>query len=447
MKMRLLAALFTLLLSVPALAAVAPGQLTLDTDAMRSLARLKLDERLTLPAFPAGPGLLAPVTFHRIDVYAPGARIIAVGADGERELPRSKRVHLLGYTADGQTRLAMSFDADLRSPPVISGSGGSGSFVVRTELDEGRWRMHAISDRASLPEGVQVHYGDGDDALLNPQAPSYPLQHLAGDRSPNAGLRLAVVAVDTDTTFMSERFSGNQTAATNWIADLFTAMNVMYERDLDVRLLQGTTFLRVASDPYANADTSATLAMLNEFGSYWQANYSSGSNAIPRAFALLLSGNSDSPNSASGIAWVDAYCRTNSTSGSYSVNQVFTNPGIGVSFSAFIVGHELGHNFGAAHTHCTNATTGQSPTGSNTIDRCYASEPNCYSGAVSCPTGTPEAPKGTVMSYCHVSSGANCGSNVQVFHPTHITLIRNRVAANTPSCLTEADPIFANGFD
>ena len=50
------------------------------------------------------------------------------------------------------------------------------------------------------------------------------------------------------------------------------------------------------------------------------------------------------------------------------------------------------------------------------------------------------------MSYCHVSS-AGCGQNVQIFSPTHITVIRNRVAANTPSCLTlGVDQIFANGF-
>jgi hypothetical protein len=36
---------------------------------------------------------------------------------------------------------------------------------------------------------------------------------------------------------------------------------------------------------------------------------------------------------------------------------------------------------------------------------------------------------------------------VQKFHPTHITLLRTRVAANTPTCLTLiVDLIFANGF-
>ena len=48
--------------------------------------------------------------------------------------------------------------------------------------------------------------------------------------------------------------------------------------------------------------------------------------STPRSFAMLLSGKSSSGNSASGIAWIDAYCETQSQGGSYSVNQVFTNP-------------------------------------------------------------------------------------------------------------------------
>jgi hypothetical protein len=161
---------------------------------------------------------------------------------------------------------------------------------------------------------------------------------------------------------------------------------------------------------------------------------------------MLLSGNSSSGNSASGIAWVNSYCQTSGSGGSYSINQIFTNPGIGVASTAFIVGHELGHNFGAAHTHCSNATTGSYPTSTNTIDQCNTLGNGCYAGPTSCPVSGPGAPKGTIMSYCHLSP-SSCGTNVQQFHPTHITQVRNRIAANTPSCLTLSDVLFENGFD
>ncbi|HPG95513.1 MAG TPA: hypothetical protein PLR28_13250, partial [Dokdonella sp.] len=114
------------------------------------------------------------------------------------------------------------------------------------------------------------------------------------------------------------------------------------------------------------------------------------------------------------------------------------------------VGHEVGHNFGAAHTHCSNATTGSYPTATNTIDQCSNAGSGCYAGTRSCPTSGPGAPRGSIMSYCNqltdVNGNAVCGQNVLQFHPTHVTQVRARVAANTPSCLFTSDVIFANGF-
>ncbi|MEO7935212.1 MAG: M12 family metallo-peptidase [Dokdonella sp.] len=403
---------------------------------------------VTLAEFPAGPGLLSSISFQRFEIYAPGARIIVIDEDGEHEIPRSERVHLRGYSADGNTRVGISFDPDASSPPYGSGSGPSGVFDLRGERVGNGWRLRALSEADALPAGVKPRFVANEDSLPSTYANSGPLDHLLGTDSSLLALRKAVVAVDTDTTFMSKRFSGSTTNATAWIADLFAQMNVMYQRDLSVTLLQGTTFLRTASDPYANTDPVANSAMLDEFGNYWSANYSGGSNTVARSFAMLLSGNSNDPNGASGIAWINSYCKTAGFGGSYSTNQIFTNPTVAVSYSASIVGHELGHNFGAAHTHCTNTSTGAFPTGSNTIDKCSTSGTSCYSGATSCPATGPGAPKGTIMSYCNQFNGGACGQNVQIFHPTHITSLLVRIAANTPSCLSLAnDTIFTNGFE
>ena len=213
------------------------------------------------------------------------------------------------------------------------------------------------------------------------------------------------------------------------------------ERDLGVALVEGATVLRVGTDPYDAADTPADQTDLDEFGSYWQAHY----GAVPRVFAALLSGKSQSPNSASGIAWIDAYCATASQGGGYSVNQVFTNPSIPLSYSAEIVAHELGHNFGAWHTHCTNATTGFAPTSTNTIDQCYSGESSCYSGPTSCPASGPGHPAGTVMSYCNMI-GCGGGENVLSFHPAQIGPLTQLIAAATPGCI-DGEEIFGNGFD
>lgn len=440
------AALLCMLLSGSALAA--SGSVVIDSAGFSRLAKIRLDTPVELREFPGGPGIVTSMTFERFDVYAHDARIILVDAAGEHEIPRSSRIHLRGYSKDGSTRLGLSFDPDSSTPPYGAGSGPNGAFELRSERVGEGWRMRAIAASESLPAGVKTDFPANEDSLPNPYASPGVLDHLLVEQTPLGALRYAIVAVDTDTTFMSKRFSGNATQATAWIADLFAQMNVMYHSDLDVSLQQGTTFLRTASDPYANADTVASSAMLNEFGNYWSANYSSGGSAVSRAFAMLLSGNSNNPNGASGIAWVNTYCQTASSGGSYSTNQIFTNSAVAVSYSASLVGHELGHNFGAAHTHCTNTSTGAYPTGSNTIDQCSTAGSGCYAGVTSCPSSGPGAPQGSIMSYCNQLNSGACGQNVQIFHPTQITALRIRIAANTPSCLSlTPDAIFASGFE
>lgn len=205
---------------------------------------------------------------------------------------------------------------------------------------------------------------------------------------------------------------------------------------------QGHTILRSGSDPYLRKTFPPDSNVLNEFGSYWQNNYAH----VPRAFAMLLSGATSSPNSAAGIAWLNTYCRKASYGGSYSINRVFTNPNISLASSLFIIAHELGHNLGVHHTHCTSAATGATGVSAGTIDQCYASGPGCYSGTTRCPSDTPDAPSGTLMSYCHIR---NCGSNVLKFAPIQIDSVSALVAANTPSCLVPVGDahIFRNGFE
>jgi hypothetical protein len=217
-------------------------------------------------------------------------------------------------------------------------------------------------------------------------------------------LHTATVAVDTDNEFMSLKFSNNETNATAYIADLFATINVMYERDLNVRLLVGTTFLRTTADPYTQGPDptygTARGVQLNEFSNYWATNH----DGVPRALAAMLSGKQPSSSSASGIAWLTGLCSTNI---GYSFSQVFKITYL--AGDASIVGHEIGHNFGSPHTHCYSPP----------IDTCYNAEGGCYSGSTSCPAaatvnGVPNV-KGTIMSYCHVLGG--CSASM-VFHPT-----------------------------
>ncbi len=443
--MRLLIASLSLLCAAPAFAA--GDTLILDAAQTGRLGALQTSASLVVDGVPDGFGGGASLRFERIEIYAPGARVIVVDATGEHELPRSSRVHLIGASADGSVRASLAFDPDLSHVSGF-GSAPAGAFSIAGQREGGSLRLRARPTADTLPPGVVPQTVPGDDALPSGRAMPDALTLALTAASPAGALRSAVVAVDTDNEFMSVRFSNNTAAAASWISDLFGAMNVMYNRDLNVSLQQGMTYLRTTADPYSlTAGAAANSADLNQFGSYWQAHYGS----VSRDFAMLLSGVSSGGNppgnSASGIAWINAYCQTQSHGGGYSVEKIFTNAQVPLNYSALIVGHEIGHNFGAYHTHCTNATSGGAPTASNTIDKCYSGESGCYSGATSCPTSGPGAPAGSVMSYCNLQ-GCNGGVNVLQFHPTQINVLNALIAQNTPSCLsTNTDEIFSNGFD
>jgi len=441
-----------LFLSAAAQAGAASGTLALDADHVARLGALAVGDTLVLDDFPDGRGGTTRMGFTRIDVYARGARVLASGPEGTRELPRSARVELVGFDAGGTTRAQLAFDPGFIH---VAGAGSSpaGAFAISSLADANGSRLLVVPAEDTLPAGVKPEVIAGDDALPS-GAPMPDALTLA--LAPNmivATPRVATIAVDVDHELLVGRFggtgSGNLAAATNWIVDLFATMNVMYQRDLNVALELGTTIFRTGPTPYAiSANAAASGTDLNNFGAYWQANHGN----VARDFTMLLSGqqsNAQNPGfSASGIAWINAYCRTQSNGGSYSVNKVFTSSQVAVDLSARIVGHELGHNFGAYHTHCTNASSGAAPTASNTIDQCYSGESGCYSGAASCPASGPGAPAGTLMSYCNTRGCGPTGQNVLQFHPIQVATLLALVAQNTPSCLNpNADQIFRNGFD
>src|SRR5579884_2765281 len=326
------------------------------------LAALPNNESYAIAAFPVSAAHSASVRLKRVEVYAPDAHIYLVTAQGRTELPRSPRIFLRGYSDDGHTRVAMSLNPD-GSFAEGSGVGADGEFVLRAVRDKtGSVHLAASPFESALPPGFRFDFRCGNEGIDLGLHGSNDLAGqlraavvTAASPTPSAAmhaLRLATVAVDTDSLFMSRLFANNTTDATNWIAGMFNTMNTMYERDLLVQLQQGTTFLcgNGCADPYTGAThVPADVFDLDIFANYWKNNHA----AINRVFAILLSGQEPSSSSIcspSGIA----------TFGSYSVNQVCTSISIDPNgaFAAKIVGHELGHNFGAWRTHCTDVTTG-----------------------------------------------------------------------------------------
>lgn len=366
---------------------------------------------------------------ERVRLRSPGARVMVL-RDGQAEaLQRpSTRVFSGAGIDQPQIRIGLLYDPGRqRLGGAIVGPEGLRS--VALETPGGRAAIRVGDPQDALPREVDLDFScanaDLDHAGTMPVVESDPLHGLLG--APRGQLRYGVLAFDTDKEWLNKRFADNVTAANDWIEELLVVSNTIFEAQLDLRMLQGDTLLRVGSDPYSG--TQANQSFLQEFGAYWQNNY----GGFSRTHAALISGRSSSGFSAAGIAWVNSYCATQEVGGSYSLNLLFHGNSVPVAASARVFAHEVGHNLGSVHTHCYNPP----------VDECYALEPGCYSGATSCPAGG----QGTLMSYCNFSSGADCGQNKLELAPAVETVLNQAVDNNMPACIVSDIGIFIDRFE
>ena len=368
-----------------------------------------------------------PLQFRPFTLFARGADVRVI-ADGQAsEQPFGQRQYYLANNRS--TGIGLAVDPQSGEVSGFALKSGkrlqiSGDFLNRLEF----------MPIEEPPDGSNV-CGNGEHDLSQgaPNVESNPLaMSVSASAAGDTISYQAVVAVDTDSEWLAG-FSNNTTTAMTWITDLFLAMNVFYERDVETRLLIGDVFLRTGSDPYSVP--SDRFAQLNEFGDYWMKHM----GAVDRQFAMLLSGRDIPTGWFSGIAWIDQYCEAGRTwggnvSGSYSYNAIGRSRT--AANTAHFVGHELGHNMGSPHTHCYSPA----------VDRCYNGEGGCYSGAPECPADD----SGTVMSYCHNLAG--CSSATE-FHPTVQALLENRLASElVAGCIlpyedAEENVIFRGGFE
>jgi len=416
-------------MSSPAVApdGVTPAErLSLDPELIPTLLRVPLGGSVRLAAWPLEPGRRGEVLLTRRDVYAPGAEIQVMDGRASREAPRSRLAFLFGEVAgDEATRVLVSVDPQAMRLHAFTRTPDG--WTELRQLEEERLGDYVLAPSPGFLDPSMEHPGFTCGQPELPEPPpgsSFHLDSAAPGAEAATALRQVTLAVDTDNELMSLKFSDDTASAANYIASLFALMTVIYERDLEVRVLEGTTTLRVSTttDPYAQSGTgNADSAKLSEFKNYWVANYA----GVSRAAAMMLSGKQSSPTSASGIGYVNTLC---SASGGYTFSQVFKYAGSTASSDALLVAHEVGHNFGSSHTHCYLDPT--------PIDTCYSGESGCYSGPTSCPApqtinGVANV-RGTLMSYCHLLSG--CSSSA-VLHPRTVALLDPIVASKVGVCV------------
>ena len=230
-----------------------------------------------------------------------------------------------------------------------------------------------------------------------------------GGAPPLAGITVTDcrLAIETDYQFY-QKFNSVPNA-TDYVTQLIAAISNQYFTDVQTTL--SISYLGIysnSSDPWLEADSGGgTAEVLEEFRSSW----SSGGWPASADLAHFISG----ANLGGGLAYVGVLCNQNygfGVSGNISGNinwGSWTGQPATFTWDFVVVAHELGHNFGASHTHSYCPP----------LDECYT---NCNSGTT--------CTQGTIMSYCHSCGGMD---NIDLnFHQVIADIMREEVAG---SCL------------
>jgi len=239
------------------------------------------------------------------------------------------------------------------------------------------------------------------------------------------------LAIETDYQ-LYQRF-GSTGGLTSYVTQLVAAVSEQYF--IDVQTTLSIAYLGVysnAADPWTAQDSGGNAGnLLDQFRAAWAGNWPAQAD-----LAHFISG----ANLGGGVAYIDVLCDQNfgfGVSGNVSGNidwGTWTGQPAAFTWDFVVVAHELGHNFGSAHTH------GFCPP----IDRCYT---NC-SGSTACS-------QGTLMSYCHLCGGMD---NIDLeFHRVCANYMRREVnrsclglsslaAGDWVQYLVRFDPVITTGL-
>ncbi|MBK7878361.1 MAG: hypothetical protein IPJ77_22125 [Planctomycetes bacterium] len=249
-----------------------------------------------------------------------------------------------------------------------------------------------IEENELLRAGAQLAFACEQEQVspTPPAARNWPLppaqQLLAG---PSCGLREAKVALTTDFP-LYQRFN-NLNAETAYVTTLFTWISDRYELEASTTMtFPYVAFYTTSNDPWTATSSGAALS---ELAVAWGPGLPNGARV-----GQLVSG----ANLGGGVGYLSALCGVAlSVAGNLAGNTPFPIVQGPSNWDYIVCAHEIGHNFGAIHTHefCPP------------VDQC---PPSQYWGG--CQTAQVCTSQGTIMSYCHLCGGGT-SNIVPTFHP------------------------------
>jgi Metallo-peptidase family M12 len=186
------------------------------------------------------------------------------------------------------------------------------------------------------------------------------MSSAATDLQPAAFSPFKVAEIATEADFEYTSALGGSAAANSDILSIMNQIQAIYERDI------GLTFTvsfqhtwDTPNDPYKASGDAA--AVLQEFTSYWNANFAGSRGDVAHMWTGRDLGGS------AGVAWTGVVC--SSPTNSYGISDRETI----APFRVGIPAHEIGHNFNAGHSDqavCANTIMVSIQDQKNTLSFC-----------------------------------------------------------------------------
>jgi len=292
--------------------------------------------------------------------------------------------------------------------------------------EQGDWtqpRVVVMGEASVVAAGAPSRQACGAASLsANAAAPvARPSDAVAaGTLALSPELLEARIAVETDYQ-RNQVFGGNLAAEAAYVTTLLTWVSYRYEEQIaTVLTFPYVGFCTNSNDPWTTADVGGgAFNLLFEFQAAWGNNVPNGAHLGAFLSGAPLGG---------GIAWQPGLCNAPyNFSVASGINGDVAFP-LAVSSGAWdfvVTAHEIGHNFGAPHTHEYCPTP---------ADECA---PNGYFG--SCQHAQTCVTNGSLMSYCYQCPGGLLNMSLE-FHPWSASDMR-AWAASTCAPLYCSSPI------
>lgn len=326
--------------------------------------------RVRLVSLPLDARRSVDLELHRVEVFGPNARVVRGTRQGDVPLPLPAVQLFSGRVVGHPCSSAFLGISGGRVNGWLSMGGETHILSSGPHSDR---RSPVIYRPAELPADMlnPIPFVCESDKLIVPNAAP-----IAGPRGPGpveSACRVTSLAIETDYEFTGWLFGGDTTASGAYAATLIGAVSEIFLRDFNVRMQ--IDYLRLWDEDVDPWDQPDTLNQLFQFQDYW--NLEMG--GVARNVVHYLSGR----GLGGGVAYVPGMCYPGYDYGlSANLGGFFPYPienNNWANWDLMVVAHELGHNYGAPHTHDMTPP----------VDGCAFGDCSV-------------TPNGTIMSYCHI---------------------------------------------